>query len=47
MVGGQQSTRSIQHFSELFGLADRAGLLRDPDMAATRMRQLLAVHGVA
>jgi hypothetical protein len=47
MVGGQQSARSIQHFSELFGLADRAGLLRDPDMAATRMRQLLAVHGVA
>ncbi|WP_198371025.1 dihydrodipicolinate synthase family protein [Roseomonas rosulenta] len=47
MVGGQQSTRSIQHFSELFRLADRAGLLRDPDMAVTRMRSLLALHGVA
>jgi hypothetical protein len=46
MVGGQQSARSIQHFSELFRLADRAGLLRDPDMAVSRMRQLLAVHGV-
>ena len=47
MVGGQQSTRSIQHLSELFRLADAAGLLADPDMAASRMRSLLAVHGVA
>jgi hypothetical protein len=47
MVGGQQSTRSIQHFSELFRLADKAGLLSDPERAATRMKSLLAVHGVA
>lgn len=47
MVGGQQSARSIRHFSELFRLADKAGLLRDPEMAAGRMRQLLAVHGIA
>ena len=47
MVGGQQSTRSIQHFSELFRLADKAGLLSDPDRAATRMKSLLALHGVA
>lgn len=47
MVGGQQSTRSVQHFSELFRLADRAGLLRDPEMAVARMRALLALHGVA
>ncbi|MGG5817869.1 dihydrodipicolinate synthase family protein [Falsiroseomonas sp. HW251] len=47
MVGGQQSTRSIRHFSELFRLADKAGLLRDPEMAVSRMRSLLAVHGVA
>jgi hypothetical protein len=47
MVGGQQSTRSIRHFSELFRLADKAGLLRDPDMAVARMRNLLALHGVA
>jgi hypothetical protein len=47
MVGGQQSTRSIQHFSELFRLADKAGLLRDPDLAVARMRQLLALHGIA
>jgi hypothetical protein len=47
MVGGQQSARSIGHFAELFRLADRAGLLRDPDLAATRMRTLLALHGIA
>jgi hypothetical protein len=47
MVGGQQSARSIRHVAELFRLADRAGLLRDPEMAVARMRQLLAVHGVA
>src|SRR5512137_62286 len=47
MVGGQQSARSIRHFAELFRLADKAGLLRDPEMAAARMRQFLAVHGVA
>ncbi|MBX6375390.1 MAG: dihydrodipicolinate synthase family protein [Acetobacteraceae bacterium] len=47
MVGGQQSARSIQHFSELFRLADAAGLLRDPEMAVARMRTLLALHGVA
>ena len=47
MVGGQQSTRSIQHFSELFRLADKAGLLSDAERAACRMRTLLALHGVA
>jgi hypothetical protein len=47
MVGGQQSARSLQHFSELFRLADAAGLLGDPERAVARMRQLLAVHGVA
>jgi hypothetical protein len=46
MLGGQQSTRSILHLSELFRLADAAGLLRDPDLAVARMRALLAVHGV-
>ena len=47
MVGGQQSARSILHLSELFRLADRAGLLRDPDLACARMRATLAMHGVA
>lgn len=47
MVGGQQSARSLRHFSELFRLADAAGLLSDPERAASRMKQLLALHGVA
>ncbi len=47
MVGGQQSTRSLQHFAELFRLADKARVLVDPDLATSRMRQLLAVNGVA
>jgi hypothetical protein len=46
MVGGQQSTRSLPHFVELFRLADAAGLLEQPDLAARRMRTLLALHGV-
>ncbi|MEP7329966.1 MAG: dihydrodipicolinate synthase family protein [Betaproteobacteria bacterium] len=46
MVGGQQSTRSIVHLAELFRLADAAGLLRDPNRAAARMRALLTVYGI-
>jgi hypothetical protein len=45
MVGGQQSARHVLHFSELFRLADAAGLLTDPELACRRMKQLLAVHG--
>jgi hypothetical protein len=46
MVGGQQSARSLQHLAELFRLADRAGLLRDPELARRRMIHVLAWHGV-
>jgi hypothetical protein len=46
MVGGQQSARSLLHLAELFRLADRAGLLRDPDLACRRMGHVLALHGV-
>ena len=45
MVGGQQSARHVLHFSELFRLADAAGLLADPELACRRMKQLLALHG--
>jgi len=47
MIGGQQSTRSLQHLSELFRLADRARVLADPALAVDRMKRVLAVHGVA
>jgi hypothetical protein len=46
MVGGQQSTRSLLHFAELFRLADAAGLLEKPDLAVQRMKTLLQLHGV-
>ncbi len=46
MIGGQESARSLLHLSELFRLADRAGLLADPELAANRMGQVLAVHGL-
>ena len=46
MVGGQESARSIVHLAELFMLADRAGVLRDPDQAAARFRPLLALAGI-
>src|SRR5215470_16238503 len=47
MIGGQQSARSIMHLAELFRLADAARVLRDPELAASRMRQVLALGGVA
>jgi hypothetical protein len=47
MVGGQQSARSLPHFTELFRLADAAGLLEQPDLAVRRMQTLLALHGIA
>ncbi|RYF29162.1 MAG: dihydrodipicolinate synthase family protein, partial [Comamonadaceae bacterium] len=45
MVGGQQSTRSLQHFAELFRLADAANVLEKPELAVQRMKTLLAMHG--
>ncbi len=46
MVGAQEGARSIVHLAELFILADRAGLFIDAELAARRMRLLLAVSGV-
>jgi uncharacterized protein DUF993 len=46
MIGGLESARSALHLSTLFVLADRAGLFGDPEMAADRMRRVLAVAGV-
>jgi hypothetical protein len=46
MVGGQQSSRSLVHLAELFRLADAADLLEQPELAAGRMKTLLALHGV-
>jgi Protein of unknown function (DUF993) len=42
MLGGLETARSKDHLADVFALADRAGLLRDPELAAARMRQILA-----
>ena len=46
MAGGQQSMRPVTYFAEAFRLAERAGLLRDPELAMGRMRSLLSLYGV-
>ena len=46
MIGGQQSTRSLQHLAELFRLADAANVLEQPELASQRMKTLLTMHGV-
>jgi len=47
MVGGQHSTRSLLHLTELFRLADAAGLIEQPELAVARMKALLTLHGVS
>lgn len=46
MIGGAESARSIVHLSELFVLADQAGLLSEPDLAAERMKLVLNLAGI-
>ncbi|NGP45178.1 dihydrodipicolinate synthase family protein [Bacillaceae bacterium SIJ1] len=46
MVGGMEGARSAQHLSDLFVMADEAGLFIDPDLAAQRMKQTMALAGV-
>lgn len=46
MVGGQEGARSIVHLARLLILADEAGVLRDPELAAARMRYVLALAGI-
>jgi hypothetical protein len=40
LLGGLESARSHEHLADVYALADRAGLLRDPELAAARMRVL-------
>ncbi|CAM5656676.1 hypothetical protein SAVIM338S_06664 [Streptomyces avidinii] len=47
MVGGLHSARSLPHLATAYELADQLGLFPDPELAEARMRQLLALHGVA
>ncbi|MER7559038.1 dihydrodipicolinate synthase family protein [Nocardioides sp. NPDC126508] len=47
MAGGLHAGRSVPHLAEVFRLADAAGLLTSPDLAAARMRAFLTVQGVS
>ncbi|GAA0286282.1 hypothetical protein GGQ92_000985 [Gracilibacillus halotolerans] len=46
MIGGKEGARSIVHLSDLFVMANDAGLLRDPEMASHRMKLVLELAGV-
>lgn len=46
MLCGQQSMRSLPHLCQIFRQANFAGLLQDPDLAASRMRRFMKVNGV-
>ena len=46
MVRGAESARSVAHLCELFVLADKAGVLLNPDLAIQRMRAFLAIAGL-
>jgi hypothetical protein len=46
MIGRHQTARNIVHYADVFRLADQCGLLREPELAVTRMRQLLAENGI-
>jgi hypothetical protein len=47
MIGGQESARSVLHLAQIFRLADQARLLRDPELAATRIRLVLTLAGIS
>lgn len=46
MVGGLEGGRSAPHLARLFVLADQAGLLRDVELATSRMRATLELAGI-
>ena len=45
MLDGLESARSILHLTDVYRCAGNAGLLVDPELAASRMRNLLALAG--
>jgi hypothetical protein len=45
MLNGAQAMRPLPYFVEVFRLSDQCGLLADAELAADRMRKLLAVYG--
>ena len=46
MINGAQAHRSLQHYVEIFRLADASGSLMDPELSIQRMQKLLAFYGI-
>jgi len=46
MVGGFEKARSLSHLAKLLILAERAGVLTDPDLACARTQSLLSRSGI-
>lgn len=46
MLGGAEAMRALPYFVECFKLADACGALANPDLASSRMGQLLKLYGV-
>jgi hypothetical protein len=47
MIGGLEGGRSTVHLAQLFVLADKAGLLRDPELAIDRIGHAMDAAGVS
>lgn len=47
MPAGMQSARGVLHYADVFRLADQANVLDRPELAATRMKNLMSVLGVS
>ena len=46
MLGGAQSLRPLPYFVEIFKMADKCGLLRDPELGVSRMKGFLKLYGI-
>jgi hypothetical protein len=46
MPAGMQSARGIVHYADIFRLADQANVLDKPELAVSRMMNLLQVYGL-
>jgi hypothetical protein len=46
LPAGLQSARGINHYADIFRLADKANVLDRPDLATERMKNFVGVFGV-
>ncbi len=45
LLNGHQAMRPVPYFTEVFRQSDACGLLRDPELAVSRMKSLLRLYG--